>query len=257
MRNTILPLLLIIFFFIGSCHRAQRKDRSLSLEEYKKLGIPDPGKTWSYMDYQKALAGLTQLKLKKRYALPVKDSQRSGVLFNRLVNLENMSFIKNDTLFLYQKAQMAKMYLEIQRELTDLYTDIRTSKQYYNRELIDIYIFGLGILQKMLHLADLINKSNNPMDVNMQTGFHAIQTLYVSHVIWMLNQQKNKSVYLNDDLEIMADSIVTSVLKNKYRMDTTFTNEMKRALQAAIDSASSDNVKRKYIGLLNSLKRQQ
>ncbi len=253
MKNTILILLLLTMVLMGSCNKSKRKDRSLTLDEYKKMGIPEPDKIWSYMDYQRALAGLTQLKLRNRYALPVKDSRRSSALFSRLTNPDNMTFLKDGSIPLYQKAQMVKRYLEIQRELTDLYTDIRTKEQYYNRELIDIYIFGLRILQKMLHLAELINQSDNPMDMDLQTGYHAIQVLYVSHITWMLNEQKNPSKYLNEDLETLTDSITTSVSKNKYWMDTSFTKEIKQSLHVAIDSASSDAIKEKYTELMESL----
>lgn len=253
MKNISLSLIVLLLFFSSSCHKPQRKDHSLSIKAYEKWGIPAPDKIWTYMDYQKALAGLTQLKLKNEFALPTKDSPRSSALFNRLINTENMTFLDDDSMPLYQKAQMAKQYLEIQRELTDLYTDIRRTKQYYNRELIDIYIFGLEVLQKMLHLADLINQSNNPMDVDMQTGFRSIQVLYVSHVIWMLNEQKNTSKYFKPDLEVLTDSITQSVKKNKYWMDTSFTKELKKALQTAIDSASSDSVKDKYSHLIKQL----
>ncbi len=256
MKNISLSLIVLLLFFFSSCHKPLRKDHSLSIKAYEKWGIPAPDKIWSYMDYQKALAGLTQLKLKDEFALPTKDSPRSSALFYRLIDIGNMTFLNDDSMPLFQKAQMAKRYLEIQRELTDLYTDIRRREQYYNRELIDIYIFGLEILQKMLHLANLINQSDNPMDVDLQTGYHSIQVLYVSHVIWMLNEQKNTSKYLEPDLEVLADSITQSVEQNKYWLDTSFTKELKKALHVAIDSSSSDNVKEKYIHLKKLLEDQ-
>jgi len=252
MKNTIFYLILLIAF--GSCQKTS-KDYSLSPEEYKKMGIPEPDKIWSLNDYSEALLALTNLKYDKPFALPIKDSKRSSSLFNRLISLQNMSFLNNDSIPLYERAQLVKQFLEVHRQLMDIYTNIRMEKQYYNRELVDIHIYGIQLTQKMLDLAYKINNSNVPGDIMMQSGFQSIQYLYYSGVIEVLKDQKNTSKYFENDLEVLTDSVFNSVLKNKnwLKNDSTAISELKNALQIVMDSTSSDYIRNKYDKLTNNL----
>lgn len=252
MKRILLPLILLLVVF-GSCRRSSRKDHSLSLQEYQKMGVPDPNNIWTYKDYQYALAALTKLKVKQPFDLPTKDSKRSGAIFKRLINLENMTFLKDESIPLHEKAQMSKMYLEIQRELIDIYTNILMKKQYYNPELIDLRIFGLGVMQKMLDLAHQINKSDDPGDIALKYGYQSIQALYISNVVGALESQKNTSKYPQSDLEMLADTLSNSILRNKYWMDSEVTDEIKRALLVVMDSTSSEDIKNKYNELIESL----
>jgi len=88
-----------------------------------------------------------------------------------MTSLENMSFLQNDTIPLHEKAYIIKSFLVVQSDLVDLYTNIRMKKQYYNRELVYLYIFELNITQKMLDLGNEINESEVPADIAMQSGY--------------------------------------------------------------------------------------
>jgi len=247
MKSTIFPLIILLIIF-GSCKKSS-KDYSLSPEEYQEMGIPEANKIWSLSDYSEAFIVLMQLKYKKPFALPIKDSKRSSDLFRRMISLENMSFLNNEPIPLYEKAQLIKQYLEVQRELIEIYTNIRMKKQYYNRELVDIHMYGMQVTQKMLNLAYEINKSDDPGDMMMQSGFQSIQYLYISGVIDVLKEQAKTSKYFKNDLEVLTDSVTISLMKNKNWMDSTAVNDLKQALEVVVDSTSSDYIKNKYIEL--------
>ncbi len=251
MRGSIFSLIILLIIF-GSCKKSS-KDYSLSPEEYQEMGIPEANKIWSLNDYSEAFTALMQLKYNKPFALPIKDSKRSSALFSRMISLENMSFLDNEPIPLYEKAQLIKQYLQVQTELIDIYTNFRMKKQYYNRELIDIHIYGMQVTQKMLNLAYEINKSDDPGDMLMQSGFHSIQYLYISGVIDVLKEQAKTSKYFKNDLEVLTDSVTISVMKNKDWMDSTAVNDLKQALEVVVDSTSSDYIKNKYIELSEML----
>ncbi len=254
MKKRILYLMLIIVICV-SCNKTGNKDYSLSEEEYTKLGIPESNKIWSLNDYSKAFQFLLKLKYDKPFTLPIKDSKKSKKLFNRMVNVENMSYLKNDSIPLYEKAQLLKQYLQVQGELIDLYTNVRMKKQYYNRELVDIYIYGMQVTQKMLKLANEINNSDDPGDIMMQSGYQAIQMLHFSTIIDALNEQKNTSKYFENDLKVLSDSIVDPILKNRDWIinDSSATNNLKQALILVLDSTSSEYIKNKYSMLMERL----
>ena len=51
-----------------------------------------------HQDYETAFYVLNTLKYEKPFALPAKDSEKSGILFSRMMNLENLSFLQDETL---------------------------------------------------------------------------------------------------------------------------------------------------------------
>ncbi len=110
-------------------------------------------------------------------------------------------------------------------------------------------MYGMQVTQKMLNLAYEINKSDDPGDMMMQSGFQSIQYLYISGVIDVLKEQAKTSKYFKNDLEVLTDSVTISLMKNKNWMDSTAVNDLKQALEVVVDSTSSDYIKNKYIEL--------
>ena len=122
-------LILVLSVFFGSCKRPNETDHSYTLEEYQELGMPDYSSVWNFQDYSTAFAVLLKVKSEKPFALPIKDGQRSGVLFYRMISLENLSFLQDESLPLHEKAIRIKGILNIYDELIDIYTNIRMKKQ--------------------------------------------------------------------------------------------------------------------------------
>ena len=104
------------------------------------MGVPDPERIWDDEDFSRALLTLSEIKWEKPFELPVKDSKKSGLLFNRMISHDNMKFMQDDKLRLAEKGYELLIYLRVYENLSDLYTDPRFTKQYYHRELIAINI---------------------------------------------------------------------------------------------------------------------
>jgi hypothetical protein len=215
--------------------------------------MPDPSKKWKHMDYSKAYMVLSQLKSTKPLSLPRKESKKSGQYFDRLISLENLSFLENDSIPLFERAYQIQSYILIHTDLTDVYTDVYKPDQYYHRELIDLYLFGLSITHKMLGLSHKINESDDAQDKEMQSGFRATQNTYLMMVSIILEKQKNSSVYEKDDLKRLTDSLYHSINSNRIWMEVSVRNHLKQQLRLVKDQATSDYIKNKYNQLLGSL----
>jgi len=61
-------------------------------EEYQKLGMPEHNKKWNADDYSEANITLGSLLMNNPLSLPREGSKKSGELFNRIINEENLSF---------------------------------------------------------------------------------------------------------------------------------------------------------------------
>lgn len=252
MKNSYLSLLVILVSVI-SCSDPKEKDYSLPLEKYSELGMPDFSRPWKISEFADVIATLRDILNNEPLSLPRKGSSKSGELFEHLTSMDNLSFLENDSLPLYEKAYRIQSFVLIQDEYVDIYTDLYRREQYYNKELIDIYIFGISVSQKMLNLAYQINESDKPGDVGMQSGFQGIQYGHVFMISTCLGKQKNTSLYKAEDLERLSDSIALSVRRNMSWYDSTAVEQIKDNMLVAIDSSSSDQIRKKYRDILNKL----
>ena len=155
-----LHISLAILLLASSCSLIE-KDHTLKPEEYRKLGMPDHKKVWTNDDYISCNITLSSLKINDPLSLPRKNSRKSGPLFKRMVNEENLAFI-HDTIFpLRTIAYTIQYYTRFQSEMEQMYTIEYKGKIYYNEELLDLHLFGLEVHDKMLELAMIINKSDD------------------------------------------------------------------------------------------------
>jgi hypothetical protein len=246
-------LLLLLLLITSSCRESSEKDFSLNQKEYEKLGMPAYSGIWGHGDYLKVCAALDRLKSTKPLSLPKKNSEKSGMYFDQMISLKNLSFLEDNSISLNDKAFEVQAYIGIQSQLAGIYTDILRREQYYNQELIDIYIFGLIITEKMLDLADKINNSNAEADIRMQSGYRAIQYSYLTMAGFVLRNQAAFTLYSLEDQMRLSDSIYNSISRNKGRIETPVRENLKPQLQVVIDSASSEYIKDKYIRLIEMI----
>ena len=245
MKNFVL-LILILIVSLSSCNKANERDHSLTPEEYQELGMPDYSKVWSLEDYSIAFYVINTLKYGKPMALPSRDSKKSGQLFSRMINIENLAFLQDDTLPLHAKAEMIQWYGNILQEFTAAYTLMGTTKQPYAPELMDIDLFSLTIAQIMLDLGDKINASGDPEDIAMQADFPLIQKMYLDLLSDLFAKQQNESRYPEETLELLSDSITSSVKRNMHWLDEEASALIRQEMLKLMDSTSSRKIKKDY-----------
>jgi len=245
MKNYVL-LILILSVSLNSCKKANDTDHSLTLVEYKELGMPDYNSVWSMQDYSNAFYVLNTLKYENAKALPSRESERSKVLFSRMISIDNLSFLQDETLPLYAKAELIKWFVNTLMELKVAYTTIGSNTQYYIRELIDIDIFRVSVAQKMLELGNEINESEDPSDVDMQSDYPAIQLMYLNILTELFELQQYTSLYPEQTLELLSDSLSASVKRNMLWFDEDASALIEQAMLDVIESTSSRKIKSDY-----------
>lgn len=250
-RNIYL-LLFALFLLSTSCSKKSEKDLSLTLKEYRTLGVPDHNKQWSQDDYLDAFIALNKLKLTKPSCLPRKNSKRSGELFYRMISEENLSFLQVDTTSFAEKAYQIQYYSSIQNELVKLYTIVLREDQYYYQELIDLYIFGLVVTQKKLDLANRISNSKDEADKKLQYGLYSVQLGYMEMIIYILENQNISISYSDKDHERISESVVESINENKEWMSNKDADIIKQKLQMVIDNTTSEITRGYYRKLLDT-----
>ena len=252
MKNCFI-LILILPVLLGSCKKADYTDHSLGLEEYLELGMPDYNRVWGLEDYSTAFYVLNTLKFERPHALPNRESERSGLLFSRMINIENLAFLQDDSLPLWAKADMIKWFVNTLMELKVVYTIVGEEKQYYARELMDIDIFRVSVSHKMLELGQLINESDDPSDVAMQADYPHIRMMYVGILSELLEEQLKTSQYPTETLELLGDSISASVRMNMSWFDRKASDMVSQGMRNVIESTPSRKIRSEYGALLELL----
>ena len=197
-------------------------------------------------DYSNAFYVLNTLKYENAKALPSRESERSKVLFSRMISIDNLSFLQDETLPLYAKAELIKWFVNTLMELKVAYTTIGSNTQYYIRELIDIDIFRVSVAQKMLELGNEINESEDPSDVDMQSDYPAIQLMYLNILTELFELQQYTSFYPEQTLELLSDSLSASVKRNMLWFDEDASALIEQAMLDVIESTSSRKIKSDY-----------
>ena len=245
---------LIVFILTCSFSCTHRpEDNSLSVDAYRALGMPDPARKWDLADYTQAHNVLAKTKWEKPLQLPVKDSENSGLLFEHMLSLEYLSFLQDSTIRLSEKANRISEFSRVYNYWMDVYTNPTLKRNHYHREIIDIQIFNLSLTEAMLNLAHEIDRSDDPADIALKYGYGAVKRSYLACLNNDLQTQSFTSEFLDRDLERMADSIYSSVMRNREWMDSSAVGELKHSLRLVMDSTSSDHIRNKYKSLENSL----
>jgi hypothetical protein len=235
-----------------SCTKETIDERTLTIDEYTELGVPDPGKEWDINDLSQAYFVLGKIKWDKPYQLPMKNSKKSGVLFNRMLSPDNLSFLDNDKLSLNARAEQIQSFLKVPAFWQDVYSN-PVVDNYYHREHLAIQIFTLNTLDGMVGLGVKILASEDPTAVSLQYAVPSIKLDYLTCIDTTLKAHKEPSKYMTEDLERVSDSVYVSLTRNKPWMDSTAVAKVRTSLNAVIDNTSSDYVREKYSKLEKSL----
>lgn len=247
--NFILITIVAGSIFISCAEK--KTDTSLTIEAYKSLGMPDPDKPWTMEDYRRAHNVLSKLKWESQPQLPFKGSHKSGQLFNRLISLDYLSFLK-DTISLSEKAQRITEFGRVYDYWIDVYT-VPTVSGKYNTELAGIRIFNLKITEAAFHLANQINQSEEPGDKALRFGYPSIKRAYLDCVSNYLQPRILNIEFSEADMKMLIDSIHQSVTRNKRWFDNGEILMIKDVIHSVKDSTSSRQLRDEYNRLANSL----
>ncbi len=250
------PVFLIVIVVANSfsCSEEKREDHSRSVAVYMESGMPDPARQWTMEDYKQAHNVLAKIKWEYPQELPLRDSERSGDLFRRMVSLDYLSFLQDTALSLNAKAERISEFTRVYDFWIDIYTIPILKENPYQGEILDLQVFNVRIMEAMLKLARQINKSEEPADVALQYGYNSIRDNYLTSLYTGLKTQRRVSGSAARESEWAADSLYASISRNVEWMDSDTRGELERQLNAVIDSSSSEYVRNKYKALAESLR---
>lgn len=239
----LITTLLIIALSGISCNTLFERDHTLRPEEYQKLGMPDYKKVWTNDDYVGSNITLSSLKVNDPLSLPRKNSKKSGKIFRRMVNEENLAFIYDTVFPLRTRAYAIQYYPRFQSEMEQMYTIEYKGKIYYAEELLDLHIFGLTVHNKMLELASVINKSDDEDVESIKSGMQAVRYNYLKLIPRLLSELTKQDIYSSEGCERLSKAISASVSKNGEWMTPSDKNYLLSGVKSAIENSKASEIK--------------
>jgi len=234
----------------GSCKRVTKKDYSLSVMEYEKLGMPDPDKSWSVNNYFKAHITLGTLKIYNPKSLPRKQSKKSGTVFSRIVNKEILLFFDDPGLPLSSRAMEIMQFARLQNDLIGMYSYLSDSVKYYTDELPDIYIFALNVQDKKLEIAGKIMNSSDDRDIEFQSGLPTVVYNYLNIIKIILGEQVKSGLYHHEDLNRLSLEVSRSLAQNHKFILPADRDTIITLIKSTIKKSPSGPIKENYLKTL-------
>ena len=137
----------IVLAALLSCSEAEKRvgnargvlpDRSLTPEEYIRVGLPAHDRPWSGADMARAERVLSALAAKDPSQLPRYQSERSGAVFARIVADDNLGFSRNRSLPLEARMPDAMEYFRSSNAVTKLYAAALSTGAITGAELVEL-----------------------------------------------------------------------------------------------------------------------
>lgn len=141
-------------------------DESLTTDEYIKLGMPAPDRLWMSPDFVEANKAFGKVVDSKLGQLPRYQSEKSGEVFARMVNLENLAFNRNSAVAIHLRIGNAANQFVAVGQLYQQYVIAHMNRATGDSEVVEITGLFLRFIPMQFELMDefmLTVDKNSPM----------------------------------------------------------------------------------------------
>ncbi len=252
--KNILSISILLILITASCKNISREDLSLTVKEYEAKGMPDINIPWPEDKLMKAHIALGAIRTKDFRQLPRRDSRKSGAVFSRIINKENLSFLDDPSKSLHDKAYEIQNIGPFISEVGRMYTDNFKAEQYFSEELIDIYTFEIYVRKRMLDLAEAIMNSRDPEVVPMQAGRPAIVRGYVNLITILIRSQNKTKAFSVRQLKRLNRELVKSINENLKYLDPASKKDISSEIEQLSEKSGGGSGSKDLTKVLKVLK---
>lgn len=248
-RVLFLTSLFFVLVFASSCTSEDPNDQSLSSKDYQKIGLPDPSRVWESNDVSLAFAVLENLQSRNSNQLPLNGSKKSGKIFERMLQRENMTILDDDRIPGMEKLSIANTMLKLSEDWFRIYTRDAQLATYYQDELTAILLYGMAITSVMLAISDEM-QANGSIGVEMLSR---VRARYLTAVFAILGEQLRVNQYSARNQKAMAEKIVPAISQNMDWIEEVTKEDLKHGLTLVSQVQSDQKIIDDYNSLISKL----
>jgi len=246
----------LIFFFLTisvGCNSQSTKDESLTVQQYEMLGMPNPEKIWQNMEYDQCIVTLSDLKKENSKSLPQLKSEKSSILFRRIISPENLLFINDSSIDLQKRSIQLQFISANFGKLLFLYYQNDAAKQYYSNEVVELIIFGFNIAEESFILTNDLLKNVTVLTEEMKLGIQKLKDGYRKTILGTLSELERSNQYHVEDLEKLSITLHKNIRTNIKWIDPNVRLEIKKQITKITQKKYSQIVNDKLIEIKNIL----
>jgi len=146
--------------------QAVTEDKSLTTDEYTEMGMPSPDRTWNSSDMETVSKLITQISKDDPSKLPRYQSAKSGEVFQRIVNNQNLDLLRNPLLPNQVRMQEALKFTQAANGVNVAYVSGLLARTTGDNEMTEIS--GL-ILRTSVVMIELVNQFLPSLDPKSPT----------------------------------------------------------------------------------------
>ncbi|OXA82944.1 hypothetical protein B0A56_03255 [Flavobacterium columnare NBRC 100251 = ATCC 23463] len=172
--------------------------------------FPLDKKYWDVKDYENVVNEI-KYNSKPGEKLPTFDNPDTKLLLEKLTDENNFKVVLDDKeLGIKHKSEVSQEFFDKWKVMSDIYTEIdRTDKYVYEKELVEIWNFGLELQIKYFKLGNdaIIEKSDDPNSIEVKDVVDSNTNTLVNNMIIFLDEINNEKSYSNVGLDLISTGI--------------------------------------------------
>ncbi len=134
-------------------------DNSSATEQFIKWGVPEINQTWTADDFREAFKRLDYVYRLDKFALPRKDSEYSGDLFEHLVDLRHFKPLSNPAIELQERFVLLENLSFIPQKIRSYYAEPQLKTERFGREVLETILLEIQLSQRTLGLVEELREN--------------------------------------------------------------------------------------------------
>ena len=252
----ILILFAIVLTLGVSCSRSNSpnvgKDLSLTPAEYIELGFPAPDRPWTTPDYQVVFRTMQTLPIA---LFPRTKSPKSGVVMDRLTNIDNLSVFFNRSLPLNQRLMLSLDFLDAVNGITKLYLAACNRAPLYADDLLLMQGFMLHATVAQLELVDEFLPTLDKTDPTYPTrieGLNKMKQGIAQMIQGALISLEERKLYSEQSREEFASTIAATFPNISTHLPALSVIEFKTTLRRIASQETNTSIKSSIMKAIDS-----
>ncbi len=197
-------------------------DNSLYPEQYQSFGMPKSNELWNAAEYKRARKVIKGFYDIDKWSLPRKNSQYSGSLFERMVSIDNLEIINNQSEPIQKRLEEHDEIINSTNILLNLYYERSATEQRFGAEVLTILVFSakstnysIDIIKELQALMISRSQSNKNLDLvhdNMVLGIiKTIEERLKLIEVEYFNYNQIDIEYFSTEISIWIPSVIEHI----------------------------------------------
>lgn len=234
-------------------------DNSLYPEQYQELGMPKPEVVWNGTAYKSAAKVIKKFYSVDKWSLPRKDSDYSGKLFERMINIENFEVIADKSESLQERLREHDEIINGINQFLNFYYEPNEQEQRFGAEFLAVLAtsaksteYSINIIKEVQTMMSGRNRRNSDLDLMHDKLIAGVETSMEEYFNII---SKNYQQYNQKDIEQFSEEITTWMYNMIHYLSQTQLKNIINQANSISEQHIYNDVQKNFKSILKALKK--